>query len=79
MANEQVKIDSDVPMPESRTQSKKWPLDTMKVGQSFLMPGREAGKVRSSFYHRAKALKITLRIANVIEGDVKGVRVWRSE
>jgi hypothetical protein len=70
-----LKIEIGVPMPGRQ----KYPLEDIKIGQSFFVPNQTAKKISPPIYgwgHR-NARKFTLR--TVTESGVKGVRVWRVE
>jgi hypothetical protein len=68
--NSRVKIDHDVPMPQS---IHKYPWDEMKIGDSFLAPVKSLGSM-ASLCSRKKAEKgWQYRLRQTPEG----IRVWR--
>ena len=73
------KIDSNVPMPAPRAKERKYPLDSLDVGQSFFVPGVEMASVSGSISKGARQMKIKCQCRAVVEGGVSGVRVWRVE
>lgn len=68
----EIKIDTDVPIPRRRN---KYPWAGMKVGDSFLIPGKCIQKVSGLTSAGARCFggKYTAR---TVEG---GVRIWRIE
>lgn len=61
------KIDTNIPIPARRC---KYPLDTLKVGDSFYIDDRN---LRDTIYAQSKYRKVKVTIRN--EGA--GIRVWR--
>ena len=72
------KIEKDVPMPETTRQT-TYPFSDMEVGDSFFAPDKTSEQLRnaSSHWRKKKGWKFTAQ--NVIEDDVQGARIWRSE
>jgi len=74
-------IEKNVPMPEPwRKRGSKYPVETMHIGDSFLVPGKYE-RVRSSLLSlarriSAKTLGPPIRLSFRTEGD--SVRVWRT-
>ena len=74
----EIKIDTDVPMPELRRKYPKFPVMEMEVGASFFAPGlRSSGFGAWLLDARKTGRKFTTR--NATENGVDGVRVWRFE
>lgn len=68
------KIDKDIPVPESRF---KYPIITMEIGDSFLVPKKEVGKnLCGRMTTVCKKLGIKLQVKKQDNGDY---RVWRVE
>ena len=68
-------IQKNVPLPPSR-RAKKYPFDTMAVGDSFFAPVMVSCLNSSAYrFRRGTTLKHTIR--SVIEDGVAGCRVWR--
>ena len=67
-------IEKGVPAPEARYRN-KYPFGEMEVGDSFFVPGGEAGKLSNSasVYARYHGRKLKFS-ARKVEG---GARVWR--
>jgi hypothetical protein len=70
------KIEKGVPIPPRRGRKSKYPVASLKDGESFLVPTgsfKKAQSVVSTLYAAAKrvGIKVSVRIMN------DGVRVWR--
>lgn len=79
-----IKVDSDIPIPEASRQGvKKYPFDTMRVGQSFLFEHnyetqrvacQRIGAIAATWVSKHKSnRKFSCR---TVEG---GIRVWRKK
>ena len=75
--NDEIKIESGVPMPEPRAGSGKWQnlLSQMKIGDSFFIADTGTYALWGRMKSASKHLKI--KLATRKEGT--GVRVWRIE
>lgn len=74
------KIDKNVPMPvkDGRGRPTKYPLLSMKVGDSFLIPFTKRHSSNRSIpipYRTAERLKIKI----ISRSEKNGVRIWRME
>jgi hypothetical protein len=56
----------------------KYPVRTMKINDTFFVPGKTRGWTSSFRYYYKKTLGFTFEIDLVTEHGVKGVRVWRN-
>lgn len=76
-----MKIDRHIPPPPQR--GKTYPFANMKPGDSAFFPGENKSDKHHPAYMNAynyvkrKGWRIAVR--SVIEGDVKGIRIWRIE
>ena len=72
-----IKMDTGIPIPETRGQSPGIPLATMEVGHSFFVP-RTIGSVSSSIsHHKVRNPGKNFTVRTVTENGVKGIRIWR--
>lgn len=70
------KVEKGVPIPPRRGRKSKYPVATLKDGESFLVPSgsfKKAQSVVSTLYAAAK--RVGIKVSVRIMGD--GVRVWR--
>ena len=67
----QYKIDKHIALPPQIWATSMYPFDGMLVGDSFFKPGLQC----AAAYYQKGGRKYTVR--TVVEGGVKGVRVWR--
>jgi hypothetical protein len=70
---DEIKIDKNIPVP-SRGARRRYPIATMKIGDSFFVPGVEAQALSSTIANN-RPKKFTRR--TVVERGIRGVRVWR--
>jgi len=71
IANGSIKIEHDVPIPTMK-QRQKYPIDQMKVGDSFFVADAKPTKFGSIRLHwRLKGIEIMTR------SEGTGVRIWR--
>lgn len=70
-----VKIEKGVRIPENapRGSNQHYPLASMKVGDSFLVPFLDEMKVRSAVSHHGRRYGRTFRVLKM----PNGIRVWR--
>lgn len=68
-----IKVESNVPFPEGRMWSSKYPWSSLEVNQSFFVPGAQFRSMQSGASTAGRKLGRTFR-ARTVEG---GVRVWR--
>jgi len=72
-----IKIDTDVPLPES-VRAPKYPWDLLAVGQSFFVSGGKLATFNTACVKTAKRLEGRKFICRALtENGVAGVRVWR--
>ncbi len=64
-----IEIEDGIPVPPPAGRASKYPWDGIKVGQSFLIPGRQKKLLVPK---RLKPRKFTQRV------DETGLRVWRA-
>lgn len=73
-----IEIQNNVPVPTLKGRPKKYPLDTMEVGDSFFV----ATTTRSALggpitrCRRSKGYRFTVRVLE--ENGVRGLRIWRT-
>lgn len=70
-----VVIEKGIPLP-SRQVARKYPFDEMEVGDSFFVTDVSVVLLHAHA-RRHSPRRFTCR--TVVEGDIKGVRVWRIE
>lgn len=70
-----VVIEKGIPLP-SRQIPKKYPFGEMEVGDSFFVSDVSVGLLHA---HARRYAPWRYTCRTVVEGDVKGVRVWRIE
>ena len=71
-SNGEFKIETGIPIPPPQTGGGRYPWRKMKVGDSFLVPGKTQKTWNGvSAAHKMTGFKFTVR---TVEG---GVRVWR--
>ena len=73
------KVRSNIPIPECPAVPalRKYPFNTMAVGQSFFMPKVRLKRVRGALYTAAVRSKIKITVRSFVQDGVKGVMVWR--
>jgi len=72
------KVESNVPMPPRQNhRNPKYPLKEMKVGDSFLIPGKAEKQGAISGYMTARQRELGMKFATRKEGN--DLRVWRTE
>jgi hypothetical protein len=54
----------------------KYPLNAMAVGDSFFVPGAKSSEFGTKAHVRANIIGRKVTTRTVVEGGVKGVRVW---
>ena len=74
-------VEKDIPVPEKSSRDRKYPLDQMEVGDSFLVPTDPAmtvsklqKKASASVAYAHRTLGGRRFVTRQVEG---GVRVWR--
>ena len=72
------KIDKDVPMPDTTAKS-EYPFADMQVGDSFFAAGKTANQLRNAAGHWRAKMGWKFHCRNVVENDIEGARIWRSE
>ena len=72
-----IEIDKGVPLPPAQVIfRRKYPLNTMAVGDSFFVPGKTANDMKGPLhYARCSCRKFATR--RVIESGITGLRIWR--
>lgn len=73
MTNE-IKIDKNIPLPKTRVPANAYPFDTLKVGESFLIPGKIAYNVASYASVAKKRFPGKDFTCRTVAG---GARIWR--
>lgn len=82
------KIEKGIPIPaiERVERKRKYPLDTMAIGESFFVPGTKASSMHACITRFHKATKgkkdqgsKKFCVRTVTEDGVAGARVWRTE
>lgn len=74
-----IKIDKGVPIPpHGNAGSKKYPILSMEVGDSFFAPGKKP-TANMAMSKARKTLGYRFSQRAVVENGVAGVRVWRVE
>lgn len=68
-----IKVESNIPFPDGRTFSRKYPWTELEVGQSFFVPNGVFRSMQAGASLAGRRLGKTFR-ARVVEG---GVRIWR--
>ena len=75
-----IEIESNVPIPESTSGRRlKYPFESLEVGDSFFVEGKEPAQVSGSKKHFSAKLGHRYICRTVTEDGVKGVRLWRVE
>lgn len=72
----EVKTDKGIPIPAKNTRNGlcKYPFGQMEIGDSFFSPQLKANYM-NGYVQRLKPRKFTVR--TMVEGGIKGIRVWR--
>ena len=70
-------ITNSIPTPENHYPKRKYPLNEMKVGDSFLSSIKEANNARTAAYLYGKRSQKKFSSKTVKEEN--GVRIWRVE
>ena len=74
-----IEVDKNIPVPKPRGKG-RYPLRTMKVGESFFVPADDQQWTQNRLSSIAWAIKgKKYRTKRVTEKGVDGVRVWRTE
>jgi hypothetical protein len=74
MAQQEYKVETGIPVPTFQSRH-QWPLDTMKVGQSFALTADEVNGLRMAVSQRHKRKKGNGRYT--IRKQAVGYRCWR--
>lgn len=67
-------VEKDIPLPKTRQKLKKYPWDSMEIGDSFLVPKTEGKNARASAY--ASGFKSGRKYASRLQKDGT-TRIWR--
>jgi len=68
-----IKIDKDVPLPETRKYRGFYPFEQMEVGDSFFIEDENRQRLASAVYKNGKRLHVSFSV----RAEGKGFRVWR--
>lgn len=71
------KIDSSVPLPESRRGRLVYPWRDMDIGDSFFVPNGDQSGISAAARTYGKRHRVKFALRSVTEKGVKGVRAWR--
>ena len=76
-----MKIEKNIPVPKNKPGTKaSYPLDKLKVRESFLIPDIDSGRAHGLLNVRAKAMGIKITCRNEYDKlgtKIIGARVWR--
>ena len=72
---EPYKIETGVPLPRLKN-TRKYPFDKMKVGDSFFVPNGKIGTIGNAVFMWNREHRDSQFISRSVEG---GVRVWRTK
>lgn len=70
-----IKIKKGIPIPNPLGNNGKYPFRFMTPGDSFFAPGKHSSNIHPCIALRPGNENFVTR--NVVENDVRGVRVWR--
>ena len=73
--NNMVKVEKNIKQPSHKTRPYKYPWDTLKVGDSFLMKNQHSPYSMLVAYNKKLPTEKRIQITTRFEG--KGRRVWR--
>jgi hypothetical protein len=74
-----ITIEKGIPFPSKKRSTATYPLGEMEVGDSFVLPVTEAGRIRSaaSWFGARHQKKFASR--HIVENGEAVLRVWRTE
>lgn len=78
----EIKIETNIPLPENYAPIKKYPFEDMKVGDSFYVEYTchgNIGQIRSAMTKACKDDKRFISRSTKKDDEVVGMRVWRVE
>jgi len=76
-----MKIEKNIPIPAKNTGVNAYPLKSMDIGDSFILPAikSEISKVRSSVMASIRYCRLQTGMGFVCRSVDGGLRVWRTE
>jgi len=69
------KVEKNIPMPQGRAGSAKYPFDKLEVGDSFFIPGVKGREFAGTAYSNGKRNRMKFSVRSV----AGGCRCWRVE
>jgi len=72
-------IDSDIPIPDSVSATRRYPFPQLEIGQSFFVPASEkrTDQIQTAAHNWAKYNNRKLTVRRRVENGITGTRVWR--
>lgn len=81
MSDNNIKIETNIAIPDMKRGRTKYPFGTMNIGESFFSPEENARTAALQFARNAAEKGRTLKfVTRTVEEDGnKGFRIWRTE